>query len=266
MQTFYNNSLDQFLKEIKGIKLLTKDQIKRYLIDIRNGCSRSKHTFILSNLRLVISIAKNYVNKGLPLNDLIQEGTLGLIRAAEKFEIDKEIQFSTYATWWIKQKIRRALSNQVKMIKVPDHLYHRSIQLNDALYVSNKTQKEIENEVNLTSKQYLDLAQVAGPTLSLDAPSFYPDSNDDFSQTVSDDPYSSLNTNNIADNNLLKRQVYNMISELPQREQTVLRLRYGLDDGRPRTQKDIGCFLNVSAERVRQIESNAIGLLKENLV
>ena len=124
---------------------------------------------------------------------------------------------------------------------------------------------EIQNEVNLSPKQYHDLINVSGPTLSLDAQAFYQDSSEDLTYTIPDDPSSSLNTNNTVEKSLLKKQIKNTLSLLTEREKTVLILRYGLDDGKARTQKDVGQFLKISAERVRQIESNAIRILRERL-
>ena len=154
--------MDQYLNDIRNIKLLTKEEEKSLVLQIKKGDERAKEIFILHNLRLVISIAKKYINKGIPINDLIQEGNLGLIRAAEKFELDKDIKFSTYATWWIKQKIRRAITNQVRMIKIPDHLFHRSIQLNDELYLSpEKSMDQVRQSTNLSKRQFDDLLLVS---------------------------------------------------------------------------------------------------------
>jgi len=263
MQAIYTDSVDQILSDIRDIKLLSKSEMVKLLTKIKKGCQRSKDRFIVSNLRLVISIAKQFNNKGIPIADLIQEGTLGLIRAAEKFDLEKEIQFSTYATWWIKQKIRRALTNQVRMIKVPDHLYHRSIKLNDSLYTKNSTKNEIMSEANLTSKQYDDLLHISGPTVSLDSKILYHDKAEDLVDTIPDSKNSTLNTDNVVYQDTLKKNINKLLSSLTTREKTVLVLRFGLDDNKPRTQKEVGMFLNVSAERVRQIESKALRFLRE---
>jgi RNA polymerase primary sigma factor len=265
MQITYNDSVDQLLSDIRTINLLTKDEMKNLLLKIKKGCERSKDRFIISNLRLVVSIAKQFTNKGIPIADLIQEGSLGLIRAAEKFDVSKEIQFSTYATWWIKQKIRRALTNQVRMIKVPDHLYHRSIQLNDTLYTSNTSKEEVMQKTNLTAKQYNDLLQVSGPTVSLESKILHYDKPEELVDTIPDDKSSSLNTDNSVDNDILKQQIKNILNWLNTREKTVLTLRFGLDDGKARTQKEVGKFLNVSAERIRQIEFKALALLRDKM-
>lgn len=265
MQILNNDSVDQLLSDIRTINLLTKDEMIELLKKIKKGCERSKHRFVISNLRLVVSIAKQFINKGIPIADLIQEGSLGLIRAAEKFDVSKDIQFSTYATWWIKQKIRRALTNQVRMIKVPDHLYHRSIQLNDTLYTSNISKEDIMEKTNLTTKQYNDLMHISGPTVSLESKILHHDKPEELVDTIPDNKSSSLNTNNSFENDFLKQQVKNILNWLNTREKTVLTLRFGLDDGKARTQKEVGKFLNVSAERIRQIEFKALSLLRDKM-
>ena len=254
--------MDQYLNDIRNIKLLTKEEEKSLVLQIKKGDERAKEIFILHNLRLVISIAKKYINKGIPINDLIQEGNLGLIRAAEKFELDKDIKFSTYATWWIKQKIRRAITNQVRMIKIPDHLFHRSIQLNDELYLSpEKSMDQVRKSTNLSKRQFDDLLLVSGPTVSLNSQSTLFDTTDELADSIAD-AESSLCTEPMVENKELKNQLYHYIKTFNEREQTVLILRFGLDDGKIRTQKDVGKFLNISAERVRQIESAALKQLK----
>ena len=259
------DSMDQFLHELRSINLLSSDDVASLIVKVKEGCQRSKSKFITSNLRLVVSIAKKYINKGLPIGDLVQEGSIGLIRAAEKFDPSMDIKFSTYATWWIKQKIRRALTNQVGMIKIPDHLYHRSIHLNDLLYTSNKDHKDIQKEVNLSNKQYNDLMMVSGPTLSLNMAAHQNDSTDELSDTVSDESNSNLNTEHVIDQELLRSMLFKTLNHLDERSKTVIRLRFGLDDGKQRTQKDVGQFLGVSAERVRQIESAALTDLRQHL-
>lgn len=266
MQVLHNDSMDQYLSEIRRIKLLTRDEEIMLVKKIQEGDERAKDLFILHNLRLVISIAKKYINKGISIHDLVQEGNLGLIRAAEKFEIGKDIKFSTYATWWIKQKIRRAITNQVRMIKIPDHLFHRSIQLNDALYLTpKKSLDEIQKSANLSPRQFNDLLLVSGPTLSLNTPSTLNDSTDELSDFIPDNSDSSLAIESTIEQTELKQQLLCLIKTFPEREQSVLTLRFGLNDGKVRTQKDVGKFLGISAERVRQIESDALNKLRQKL-
>tara|TARA_A100001015_G_scaffold318363_1_gene438052 strand:+ start:1272 stop:2099 length:828 start_codon:yes stop_codon:yes gene_type:complete len=266
MQNLLNDSMDQYLRDIRNIKLLTKEEEISFVKKIKNGNRNAMDIFIIHNLRLVISIAKKYTNKGIPINDLIQEGNLGLIRAAEKFDLDKDIKFSTYATWWIKQKIRRAITNQVRMIKIPDHLFHRSIKLNDELFLSpDKSFEEIRKETNLSKRQFDDLLLVSGPTVSLNSQSTMFDSVDELSDSIADQPESSLSIEPLIENQELKKQLLGFIKTLSEREQSVLILRFGLDDGKVRTQKEVGGFLNISAERVRQIESCALNKLKDLL-
>jgi len=266
MQLLHNDSMDQYLSEIRRIKLLTRDEEIMLVKKVQEGDERAKDLFILHNLRLVISIAKKYINKGISIHDLVQEGNLGLIRAAEKFEIGKDIKFSTYATWWIKQKIRRAITNQVRMIKIPDHLFHRSIQLNDTLYLNpKKTLDEIRKSANLSPNQFNNLLLVSGPTLSLNTPSTLNDSTDELSNFIPDTSDSTLSIESTIEQSELKQQLLSHIKTFSVREQSVLILRFGLDDGKVRTQKDVGNFLGVSAERVRQIESDALNKLRQKL-
>ena len=265
MQVKYQDSMDQYLNDIRDIELLSKEEEYELMKEVKDGNEDAMDMFILHNLRLVIAIAKKYVNKGIPINDLIQEGNIGLIRAAEKFDLSKDIKFSTYATWWIKQKIRRAITNQVRMIKIPDHLFHRSIKLNDELYLSQgKSAKELQENTNLSKRQFNDLLLVSGPTLSLNAQSSLYDSTDELSDSISDDS-SSLNTENLIEQQDLKEKIFDLIESLSEREQTVVTLRYGLTDGKVRTQKEVGSFLGVSAERVRQIESAALLQLRAQI-
>lgn len=266
MQVLHNDSMDQYLSEIRRIKLLTRDEEILLVQKIKEGDEQAKDLFILHNLRLVISIAKKYINKGISIHDLVQEGNLGLIRAAEKFELEKDIKFSTYATWWIKQKIRRAITNQVRMIKIPDHLFHRSIQLNDALYLTpKKSLDKIRKSAKLSPRQFNDLLLVSGPTLSLNTPSTLNDSTDELSDFIPDTSESTLAIEPSIEQSELKQQLLSYIKTFSEREQSVLIFRFGLDDGKVRTQKDVGEFLGVSAERVRQIESDAINKLRQKL-
>ncbi len=256
-------SMDQYLNDIKDIEILSRDEEISLIEQIQSGDMKAKDMFILRNLRLVISIAKQFQNKGIPLEDLIQEGNIGLIRAAEKFDLSKDIKFSTYATWWIKQKIRRAIASQVRMIKIPDHLYHRAVQLSSELTCNNhQSISDIQKKINLSKKQLLHLLMVNGPTISLNSMVGFVDQNEELVDTVSDRPNSSLNTNVTVEKALEKEALNTMVNELSEREQLVIKLRYGLTDGKSRTQKQVGDFLDVSAERVRQIEDIAIKKLK----
>jgi RNA polymerase primary sigma factor len=260
MDPLQNDAMDQYLQEVKDIKVLTKTEEVELVKKIQSGDASAKKVFIIHNLRLVISIAKKYANKGLPMSDLIQEGNLGLIRAAEKFEIDKDIKFSTYATWWVKQKIRRAIANSVRMIKIPDHLFHRAVRLSDALN-NSKSLDQILSDIQLTKRQLMDLLAVSGSTVSLNTPYGSPDTTDELGDHVSDNN-ASLNTDLIVKKKETVQEIINLVSQLTEREQLIIRLRYGLKDGKSWTQNDIGKFIGVSAERIRQIEGQALKQLK----
>jgi len=258
-----NDSVDQYLNEINKYPPFDLEKERKFLSLVKKGDEYAMKMFILHNLRLVISIAKVYINKGLPLSDLIQEGNIGLIRAAQKFDIDKNLKFSTYATWWIKQKIRRAISTQVRMIKIPDHLYHKAIALSHELGKKSKpSDQELIDRTNLSKRQFNDLMAVSEKPVSLNLSNNLFDTNEELIDTISDQTNSSLNTTTIAENNVSKVHLSHLLSRLGTREQYVLTLRYGLEDGRERTQKDIAKFLSVSAERVRQIELSALAKLR----
>ncbi len=264
MEKQHEPIIDQYLNEIKGYKLLTKEEERNLSHKIHNNDEISKKKLIQSNLRLVISIAKKYMGKGLPFSDLIQEGNIGLIRAAEKFSAGKDTKFSTYATWWIKQRIRRAISNQVRMIKIPDHLYHRSVKVYDDLYVKkSKDLESIQKNSDLNKKQFNQILQVSGPLVSLNSVMSHYDTQEEYQSTISNPIDSMLDTTNYIDKKSDIYLIEKLLLNLTEKEQIVMRLRYGLDDQRPRTQKEVANFFNLSSERIRQIESGAMKKLKK---
>jgi RNA polymerase primary sigma factor len=263
MEKLHEMVVDQYLDDIKDIQLLTREDEIELAKSISNNNDDAKDQLVLANLRLVVSIAKKYTGKGLSFSDLIQEGNIGLIRAAEKFSHEKEIKFSTYATWWIKQRIRRAISNQVKMIKVPDHLYHRSIKLYDQLFVkNNKNIDEVRQETELSKKQFDQLVQIAGPVVSLNSVLTHFDTQEEYQASIANEQSSLLDTDNQINSKSDTYLIEKLMLELTEKEQIIMRLRYGLDDQRPRTQKEVADFFKLSSERIRQIESGALKKLK----
>ena len=257
------DSVDYYLEEVKQYGLIDHVEEKRLACLIKKSSKSAKNKLISSNLRLVISIAKRYVKKGLPFADLIQEGNIGLIRAAEKFDASLDIKFSTYATWWIKQRIRRAISTQISMIKIPDHLYHKSIYLNEDLYQSKPVNLDnLKSKLNLTEKQFDNLLHISSPVISLNNKFTLYDSDDELGDTVQNPTESRLNTESGIDQSLLSSAIGQLLNILSTKEKTIIELRYGFKDQRPRTQKEVAEFFNLSSERIRQIESSAMKKIK----
>ena len=254
------DALQLFLREAGRHPLLTAPQEVDLAKRIEAGDLLAKQRMIQSNLRLVVSIAKNYRNQGLPFLDLIQEGTLGLIRAVEKFDWRRGYKFSTYATWWIRQAVARALADKARVIRMPVHIVERLQKLNRAernLWTSlgrEPTPEEIAEEANLPLAQAKEVWAAARSSASLDAP--VGDADDavlgDF--VAGDGP---LPDEQVED--ALRSQTLAIaLRSLPDRQRTVLVLRFGLDDAEPKTLEEIGRRLGLTRERVRQIEGEAL--------
>src|SRR6185436_14517360 len=254
------DSLQLFLKDIGKVRLLTAQEEVDLAKRIERGDLDAKQKMVESNLRLVVSIAKNYRNQGLPFLDLIQEGTLGLIRAVEKFDWRRGFKFSTYATWWIRQAVARALADKARTIRMPVHIVERLQKINRAdrsLWAQlgrEPTLEEIAEEASLTPEQVLEVRAAARASTSLDAP-------------VGDDDDATLGDFVAGDQPLpedevdveLRRQVLlDALLSLPDREREVVTLRYGIDGNEPRTLEEIGRRLGLTRERVRQIELDSL--------
>lgn len=254
-----------YLKEIGSIPLLSGEEEIELAKRIEQGDEDAKQKLAESNLRLVVSIAKRYVGRGMSFLDLIQEGNLGLIKAAEKFDYRKGYKFSTYATWWIRQAITRAIADQARTIRIPVHMVetiNKIIRAQRALTQKlgrEPSPQEIAKEVNMPADKVREVLKISQEPVSLETPigeeedshlgDFIPDDNEPVPAEA-------------AEYAVLKEQINEVLDTLTDREQKVLRLRFGLDDGRARTLEEVGKEFNVTRERIRQIEAKALRKLR----
>src|SRR3954468_19971601 len=254
------DALQLFLRDAGRHPLLTAAQEVELAKRIERGDPQAKQTMIQSNLRLVVSIAKNYRNQGLPFLDLIQEGTLGLIRAVEKFDWRRGYKFSTYATWWIRQAVARALADKARTIRMPVHIVERMQKLNRAertLWTQlgrEPTLEEIADEASLPLHQAKEVKAAARASASLDQPVGEADDAVFGDFVAGDDPLPE----DEGEVSLRSQALAAALSSLPDRERHVLVLRYGLDDSEPKTLEEIGRRLGLTRERVRQIELESL--------
>lgn len=259
-----DDAIKMYLKEIGKVSLLNKKDEAYLAKRMMEGHEASKNTLILANLRLVVSIAKKYTGRGILFLDLIQEGNLGLIRAVEKFDYLKGYKFSTYATWWIRQAITRAIADQARTIRVPVHMVET---INKLRRVSRElvqellrkpTDDEIAERSGLTLDKVKEIIKISQVPLSLETP--VGDEFGELGDFVEDANQDMPERNMIRDS--LKQVLDEVLSELTEREGAVLKLRFGFEDGIPRTLEDVGRIYNVTRERIRQIESKALEKLR----
>jgi RNA polymerase primary sigma factor len=259
------DSLQLFLKDIGKVELLTAAQEVELAKRIERGEHRAKQEMVEANLRLVVSIAKKYRNQGLPFLDLIQEGTIGLVRAAEKFDHRKGFKFSTYATWWIRQAVARALADKARTIRMPTHIVER---LNTIVRSESRLRAELRREpssfeigldVELSPDEVEQILRSSKAPLSLEKP-VGSDEHSELGHLLSDD--SEPLPDEVAEVELRKETLREILATLSSRQRRVLELRYGLNGEHPRTLEEIAPAFNVSRERIRQIEKESLKQLK----
>ncbi len=263
--SYTKDGVKMYLKEIGRIPLLTPTQERTYARKAQRGNDKSKQKLVVANLRLVVSIAKRYIGRGLTFLDLIQEGNIGLLKAVEKFDWKKGYKFSTYATWWIRQAITRAIADQARTIRVPVHMVETINKINKIRreylqehgdYPSVKTLAKMTGK---TTEKIEEILQADKETLSLESP-VGGDEDSSVGDFVAD--VENINPEDSAMLMLLRDEINEVLNTLGPREATVLKMRYGLIDGRQKTLEEVGKYLNVTRERVRQIEVKALRKLR----
>ncbi len=254
-----------YLKEIGKVPLLSPEEELDFAKRMVDGDEEAKMRLTEANLRLVVSIAKRYVGRGMLFLDLIQEGNLGLIKAVEKFDYSKGFKFSTYATWWIRQAITRAIADQARTIRVPVHMVET---INKLIRVSRQLlqelgrdplPEEIAKEMNMSIEKVREIMKIAQEPVSLETP-IGEEEDSHLGDFIPDDDAPA--PSEMASFTLLKEQLMDVLDTLTSREEKVLRLRFGLDDGRPRTLEEVGKVFDVTRERIRQIEAKALRKLR----
>ena len=260
-----NDPVRMYLKEIGRISLLSPEEELKLSIQIANGDEDAKQQLAESNLRLVVSIAKRYVGRGLLFLDLIQEGSIGLMKAVDKFDYDKGYKFSTYATWWIRQAITRALADQARTIRVPVHMVETinkmvRIQRQMTLELNREpSEEEIAKKMGISVDKVREVIKISQEPVSLETPIGEEDDSH-LSDFIKDK--SSMSPEEYATNEILKEEIKNVLMTLQEREQEVLELRFGLIDGTCHTLEEVGKRFNVTRERIRQIEAKALRKLR----
>ncbi len=260
-----DDPVKMYLKDIGKVPLLQPDEETELAKRMMDGDELAKRLLSEANLRLVVSIAKRYMGRGMQFLDLIQEGNLGLMKAVEKFDYQKGFKFSTYATWWIRQAITRAIADQARTIRIPVHMVET---INKLIRVSRRLlqelgrepqPEEIAVEMGISEERVREIQKIAQDPVSLETP--IGEEEDSHLSDFIEDEKSAAPTDAVS-YNMLKEQLIGILDTLTPREEKVLRLRYGLDDGKPRTLEEVGKEFNVTRERIRQIEAKALRKLR----
>ncbi len=260
-----NDPVRMYLKEIGRISLLSSEEELELSVRIANGEEEAKNILAESNLRLVVSIAKRYVGRGLLFLDLIQEGNIGLMKAVDKFDYGKGYKFSTYATWWIRQAITRALADQARTIRVPVHMVETinkmaRVQRQMTLELNREpSEEELASKMGISVDKVREVMKISQDPVSLDTPIGEEDDSH-LGDFIKDER--SMSPEEYATNEILKEEIKNVLMTLQEREQEVLELRFGLVDGTSHTLEEVGKKFNVTRERIRQIEAKALRKLR----
>ncbi|MCG6912530.1 RNA polymerase sigma factor RpoD/SigA [bacterium BMS3Abin03] len=262
-----SKSLDQYFAEIGKVELLTPNEEVELAIKIRNGDEEAKDKLVLANLRFVISVAKMFQNQGLSLGDLINEGNLGLIKAAQRFDETRGFKFISYAVWWVRQGIMSAIADQSRVVRLPLNRVSSLTKLNKAYreleqeYERKPSTEELANILDMTTDEVAYTQQISGRQLSMDAPMKNNDENKNTLMDVLPDKAYDLPDKELMDNSL-KDEVINALSRLKEREAEVIRLSFGIGMDHSATLEEIGEKFNLTRERIRQIKEKALSKLK----
>ena len=260
-----NDPVRMYLKEIGQIKLLTMDEELELADRILAGDPTAKGFLAEANLRLVVSIAKRYVGRGMLFLDLIQEGNIGLMKAVDKFDVGKGFKFSTYATWWIRQSITRAIADQARTIRVPVHMVETinklsRIQRQMTLELNREpTEEELAKRMNISVEKIRDIYKISQEPVSLETP-IGEEEDSHLGDFIKDER--NVSPEEYATNEMLKDEISEVLLTLTEREEKVIRLRFGLEDGKSRTLEEVGQMFGVTRERIRQIEAKALRKLR----